>query len=124
MSTIRILMTRRECGRLIGVGGPNIQKLRLKTSCFISTDKDTGGDRTVSVRGELINAIETLDFIADSIDLILSNLSLLSFWYLMPLISTPALIRPAFLEFSYCVYYNGNISKLTTVGSKSVGTLC
>ena len=66
--TVRLLLSRTESGRLIGLGAKVIREIRRSSSCSILIDKDTGGERTVSVSGEESDVIQALGLIAEAIE--------------------------------------------------------
>ena len=67
MLTIRLILSRTEAGRLIGIQGQNIKDIRSYTQADISIDKDRNRQRTVNIKGKSFDVFLAIDEIINSI---------------------------------------------------------
>ena len=65
---IRILLSRSEAGRLIGVSGDNIRQVRMCTKAKLFIDTDESSNRVVIISGNEEEIITALEMISSSIE--------------------------------------------------------
>ena len=68
MFQIKLLLSRAEAGRLIGIGGTNIKIIRESSDTTIHLDKDDSKERILVIKGSFPNALKATDLILDSIE--------------------------------------------------------
>ena len=66
--SLRLLLTRAECGRLLGIKGENIQKIRKNTTTTIHLDKDNSKERVLSMSGSEESVVNACDLLLDCIN--------------------------------------------------------
>ena len=64
-TSLRILLTRSEVGRLIGIGAESIRRLRRENNTNIEIDKDIINHRVVALNGEFIDVTNVIEEILD-----------------------------------------------------------
>ena len=65
---VKILLTRGEAGKIIGLGGKSIDELRKYTGARIHLNKDVSKERILCVRGCLAIVMNAIDRIIDLMD--------------------------------------------------------
>ena len=64
-TSLRILLTRSEVGRLIGMGAESIRRLRRENNTNIEIDKDIINHRVVTLKGEFKDVTNVIEEILD-----------------------------------------------------------
>ena len=67
ITTLRVLLCKQEVGRLIGINGDTIKKLRDETKAKIHISKGTLVQRVVSISGDVDDMVQALGQIATTL---------------------------------------------------------
>ena len=65
---LRFLLSRKECGKLIGLGGQVIAYIRNQSRTDINVGNDTSKDRTVEIKGKFSRVVNAMELVAEELE--------------------------------------------------------